>query len=211
MTPLLDGLNHAFSNRLLALSALIPDGEGMGRMTPSSSPSMVLGDEIERLDRLRRLYRLLSFADEELGEATLLVDLLPDLVALLSQHSKLRDIECLFDTAATPPLLLHPMALTQAVVVMVCAVARHLARGEEQLAVRIQSSGDENWVEVTVESLGPCSAEPNEEESDLAAVRWLIRHAEGSARIERTPRGSIRAAFRVGALRRLRRAGGALR
>ncbi len=196
----LRGLNHAFSNRLSSLGAV---GAGLG--APEDGPVGAQVDaEAERLERLLRLYRLLPFASgvPEPAQVTCAAD---DALALFQYHLAFRDVPCEVDgDPTTPPVLLNPATLMQAVLLLLCAAARHL--GEETMpeGIRLRYEGNADAVELVAETNAVASL-GGDEPPELRALRWIARDAAVEAAVAVTPRGTVRATLRLGTLAFLRR------
>jgi hypothetical protein len=198
MNPVLRGLNHEFSNLLTALGGVSLEEEGAGRSR--------LDEEIERLDGLLRLYRLLPFAARAGGEPVLLEDIIPDAVLLLKHHLELRDVSCEVEgVAGLVPVVVHPTALTQAVLLCLCAAARTLPAADASAGIRVRCGGDTEWTHVVAETTVPAEGvEDAAEPSEFLALRWLLRGAEGTATLSRGEEGVARASIRVATLIRTR-------
>jgi signal transduction histidine kinase len=202
----LRGLNHEFSNLLTALGgvSLGSDGED-GDDGADGGPSR-LDQEIERLDGLLRLYRLLPFAARAGGEPVLVADIIPDAVQLLKHHLELRDVPCEVEGVADLlPVVVHPTALTQAVLLCLCAAARSLPAADASAGIRVRCGGDTEWAHVVAETTVPTDgAVSDSEPAEFVALRWLLRGAEGTATLTRGGEGVVRASIRVATLIRTR-------
>ena len=203
MNPVLRGLNHEFSNLLTALGgvSLGPDGEDADDAGRSR-----LDEEIERLDGLLRLYRLLPFAARAGGEPVLLADIIPDAVLLLKHHLELRDVPCDVEGVADLlPVVVHPTALTQAVLLCLCAAARKLPASNASAGIRVRCGGDKEWAHVVAETTAPTDDAVEEgEPAEFVALRWLLRGAEGTSTLSRGDDGVVKASIRVATLIRTR-------
>jgi len=197
----LRGLNHAFSNRLSALGA-VAAGLGMGHESPVTEQVDV---EVTRLEQLLRLYRMLPLAGTLPPEPAQVSDAIDDAAVLYAHHFALRDVPCQVEgDPLTPPVLLNLTVLTQAVVLLICAAARHVPEGQESTGVRLRYSGDNDFVELIAETNAAVPLAPGGP-PDLAALRWMAQPAAGEASVAATPRGTVRATLRVGTLAYLRR------
>jgi nitrogen-specific signal transduction histidine kinase len=186
----LRGLNHEFSNRLsLArltpqLSALLASGEpGMQQVAADV-------DRSEDLLHLLRLYRLMVFASSEQAEPVLVSDIVVDSVDLFKHHTTFRDLDVRVNPDTTiPPVLMSPGALTQAVLLLLCAAARQvsLARGDTGVLV-VNLSADANCVQIAVSADEAGAKAGGDAPPELPALRYLIRDVNGSAEI--TPIGA---------------------
>ncbi|MFI5233763.1 MAG: hypothetical protein ACHQSE_14790 [Gemmatimonadales bacterium] len=203
----LRGLNHEFSNRLsLArltpqLTALLASGEpGMQRVTADA-------DRSEDLLHLLRLYRLMVFGTGEQAEPLLISDNIVDAVDLFRHHTAFRDLDIRVNADATiPPVLMGTGALTQALLLLLCAAARRVAlvRGDTgMLVVDFTATADSVRIAVRADGLaesgGAGATHADEEAPELVALRYLVRDVNGAA--ECTPAG---AALSVGTLVSLR-------
>jgi nitrogen-specific signal transduction histidine kinase len=186
----LRGLNHEFSNRLsLArlspqLSALLASGEpGMQQVAADV-------DRSEDLLHLLRLYRLMVFASSEQAEPVLVSDIVVDSVDLFKHHTTFRDLDVrVIPDTTIPPVLMSPGALTQAVLLLLCAAARQvsLARGDTGVLV-VNLSADANSVHIAVSADEAGAKAGGDGPPEFPALRYLIRDVNGSAEI--TPVGA---------------------
>lgn len=203
----LRGLNHEFSNRLsLArltpqLTALLASGEpGMQRMAADA-------DRSEDLLNLLRLYRLMVFATGEQPEPLLVSDNIVDAVELFRHHTAFRDLDVQVNADATiPPVLMATGALTQALLLLLCAAARGVAHAQgETSALLVEFSATADSVLITVQadgppkSGGPRASSTDGEPPEFVALRYLVRDVNGGAKV--TPGG---ATLSVGTLLSLR-------
>ncbi|MBI1809690.1 MAG: hypothetical protein HYR75_07315 [Gemmatimonadetes bacterium] len=197
----LRGLNHGFSNRLSALGAV---AAGLGSPDEASMGEQVDG-EIGRLEGLLRLYRLLPMAGALPAEPAQVSDAMDDAVGLFRHHYALRDVACTVEgDPMTPPVLVNLTVLTQAVLLLLCAAARHLPADQYADGVVLRYAGDSDWVDLTAET-GVAVPLAEGTTSEVAALRWMVRDAAGDASVMRTARGLVRATLRVGTLANLRR------
>lgn len=168
------GLNHTLGNRLISLftlSSLAADDDVADQLT-------AVAEEAERLDALLQLYRLMESCDGTETEAMTVADALGDAVLLLGQHSGLRDVACaVTGEAATPPVLLSRGALTQALLLLLCAAARQVVSRAATEGIVARYTGDATRVAVTVETREAVGADAGEEPFEFAAVRWLMGDA----------------------------------
>lgn len=177
----LRGLNHEFSNRLslsrLApqLSALIAAGE------PQLEKIAADAERSEDLLRLLRLYRLMVFASGEQAEPLLLSDIVPDAVELFRHHTAFRDLEVRVNADDTiPPVLMGPSALTQAMLLLLCAAARQSSVPLGDIgSLVLDFSADANSVRVTVRGDG-ANVNGGADAPEFPALRHLVRGVEGA-------------------------------
>lgn len=189
----LRGLNHEFSNRLsLArltpqLSALLAAGEpGMQRLAADA-------DRSEDLLHLLRLYRLMIFGSAEQPEPLLVSDNIVDAVDLFRHHTTFRDLDVRVNADATiPPLLMAPGALTQALLLLLCAAAGRvaLARGDTgTLVVDFAATEDAVRIAVRLDGVTEAStagaAHEGGDPPELVALRHLVGGVNGT--VELTP------------------------
>lgn len=187
---LLRGLNHALSNRLSSLVMATDEAKTLGRMQS-------LVTDAERITELLRLYRLLEGSDAERVEAALIQDIVPDALILLSYHPALREVTCVVHgDPDTPPVLVSPSALTQALVLIIYAAARHLPHGFSGIGVALHFSGNADWVEFHAETVMPLAPGQKVEVPELPAIRRLLRGgATGAA--SQGPGGQARLSLRL--------------
>ncbi|MFI5309631.1 MAG: hypothetical protein ACHQQ3_00240 [Gemmatimonadales bacterium] len=199
---ILRGLNHAFSNQLSLirlLSQFVREGEVVDAELAG------IAAEAAHLDVLLGHYRLLPFAAEGAPEPIRVLDVTNDALALFRYREDARDRACTVEgDPDTSPVLLNPAALTQAVTLLLCAAARMAGQGSGADALVLRYGGDAEWVRVAVEVRAPTPPALSGDPPEIAAVRWLIRDAEGSTEVAKTPSGGSSVGIRIGTLRRLR-------
>ena len=196
------GLNHEFSNRLsLArltpqLTALLAAGE------PGMQKAAAEADRSEDLLHLLQLYRLMVFASSEQPEALLVSDNLASAIELFRHHMTFRDLDVRVNADATiPPVLLPSVALTQALLLLLCAAARHVAMAPGDtgtLVVDFSATPDSVRIGVRVDGASGGAAVIGDP-PEFAALRYLVRDVSGVA--EMTASG---AALSIGTLVSLR-------
>ena len=112
------GLNHDLSNRTAALSAVVAILDG-------ADADMVarLRDEVERLDALLRLKRLVPRVPNAPAEPVIPGDLVAEVLALLAMVAEYRDtaVRCT-PMSSAPPLRCRPQALQHALLLLLLAV-----------------------------------------------------------------------------------------
>jgi nitrogen-specific signal transduction histidine kinase len=197
----LRGLNHEFSNRL-SLARLSPQ---LSALLAADEPGMQQVaadvDRSEDLLHLLRLYRLMVFASGEQPEPVLVSDIVVDSVDLFKHHTVFRDLDVRVTADATiPPVLMSPGALTQAILLLLCAAARQvsLGRGDTGTMV-VEFGGDSDTVRITVIAEQAGANTGGEEPLELPALRYLVREVNGA--VEITPG---KAALSIGTLVSLR-------
>jgi hypothetical protein len=156
-------------------------------------------DRSEDLLNLLRLYRLMVFATGEQPEPLLVSDNIVDAVELFRHHTSFRDLDVRVNADATiPPVLMATGALTQALLLLLCAAARRavLAHGETgTLLVEFAATADSVFVTAQADRASSADGEAPE----FVALRHLVRDVNGAAKA--TPTG---ATLSVGTLVSLR-------
>jgi hypothetical protein len=120
----LRGINHALANRVTALAALT--ASAFPDEPPGAELVALLALEVERLDELLRLLRLLPAGREGGGaELVLVSDALADAQALHAHHAGLAEPPCEIegDRAVLLPVVAPVPGLVQALVLLLGAVA----------------------------------------------------------------------------------------
>ena len=147
---LLRGANHALSNRLAALGAIVRVVESSG----SGSDPLIeaLAREVERLEELGRLLQLLPRERDSGAEAIHLPELLREAAALHGMQGPLRDLS--YDIDGSPdtlPVWSERSRLLHVVLLLLSTAARatQLAAGN---SLRVRYTGDRSWVTVTIEA-----------------------------------------------------------
>jgi nitrogen-specific signal transduction histidine kinase len=151
---LLQGLAHAFGNRVFALGALhdalVDDGA-------DAELRDALGDEVGRLQGCLRALRLLA-PDHRPAEAIHFLALLDDVEVLQAFHHELRDVVCERSVdGEIPPVFARRGALAPLLMLLVGA-ARRAAAASGGVAV-LRCSADEETVRLEVSPTG-ASDEP---------------------------------------------------
>ena len=200
----LHGLNHALSNRLNALSSyavLLEAGESVDKEQEHHVIS-----EVDRLEQLLKLYRLVPFAGGTTTEPVLIADIVPDAMALLHSLLDVRDVPVTIDgNPATPPVLESAAAITQALLMMLDGVARLVPEGEHGGGVLLHYTGDADWVYVATETSLAVSASERREIIDLSAIHALVPSARVAASAVTRDAAIVRISLRVPTLGATRR------
>ena len=200
----LHGLNHALSNRLNALASyavLLEAGESVDKEQEHHVIS-----EVDRLEQLLKLYRLVPFAGGTTSEPVLIADIVPDALALLHSLLDVRDIPVTIDgNPETPPVLESATAFTQAVLMMLDGVARLVPEGELGGGILLHYTGDADWVYVATETAMPVSATERRAVIDLSAIHALVPSARVAASAVTRDPAIVRISLRVPTLAATRR------
>lgn len=159
------GLNHAFSNRAAAVSALVTVLEAGDEELHAR-----LRGEASALEEVLRLMRLLPRSPDARAEAVQAADLVPDAVTLMRQVSALRDRSVtVTGLEEAPPLRCRPQGLQQALVFLLVAVGD--ADGEARLDVA--ADGEAVTFGVGVSAGAPADA-PGEPDTASETALWLL-------------------------------------
>ena len=200
----LHGLNHALSNRLNALAAyavLLEAGESVDKEQEHHVIS-----EVDRLEQLLKLYRLVPFAGGTTTEPVLIADIVPDALALLHSLLDVRDIPVTIDgNPETPPVLESAAAFTQAMLLMLDGVARLVPDEAQGGGVLLHYTGDADWVYVATETAMEVSATERREIIDLSALHALVPAARVAASAVTREPAIVRISLRVPTLAATRR------
>jgi hypothetical protein len=141
---LVRGLAHALSNRVAALMALMDLGPG----DLSADESQLFPREIDRLQDINRLLKLLPADIHARVEAVLPRDVLSDAIALMSVHPRGKEIDFQLQIANDQPVRVERWALLRLLLIILEAARESaLARGAHRVDVSI--GGDEQLVTVT--------------------------------------------------------------
>jgi hypothetical protein len=168
---------------------------------------IIAGEAVE-LDRLLNLYRLLPFGAYPSPEAIRITDVVADAVAFAANLADSgQGSHVVEDDPDTPPVLMDPTALTQAVVLLLVAAARHQSVGPDARALELRVAGTPDWVTVSAEATHPITPHGVDVPAELVAAQWLIRDAEGSVSLVRGGLGGVRAEMRLATLARMRARG----
>lgn len=200
----LHGLNHALSNRLNALASYAVLLEAGGSVEKEQEHHVI--SEVDRLEQLLKLYRLVPFAGGTTTEPVLIADLIPDALALLQSLLDVRDIPVTIDgNPITPPVLASAAALTQALLMMLDGVARLVPEGVDGGGVLLHYTGDADWVYVATETTVPVSATERRAIIDLSALHALVPTARAAASAVTREPAIVRISMRVPTLAATRR------
>ncbi len=170
---LLRGINHSFSNRVAAVSAL------SGVFEPDEAPGQqmtgALANEARRLEALLRTVRLLTGTPGAGAEPVRLSDLLPEVAMLHAQHADFREEGTAIEAPAADvlPVVVSAAALTHALLALLSAAKR--AGGG---AATLRYDGDERTATVRAVPASGGRGEPADVRRALNAARWLLRDTE---------------------------------
>jgi signal transduction histidine kinase len=160
---LLQGLAHAFGNRVFALGAV----RDALRDEPGADAELLgaLGDEVARLDGCLRALRLLT-PDHRPPEPVHFLALLDDIGILQAFHHELRDVPCERSVdGEIPPVLARRATLARLLMLLVGAARR--AAASSGTAAVLRCSSDETSVRLEV---SPTGAPMPDAESDVEAM-----------------------------------------
>ena len=212
---LLRGANHALSNRLAALGAVVRVLEH--RPTAAEPLIEALGREVERLEELGRLLQLLPHERDRGAEAIHLPELLREAAALHGMQGPLRDMS--YDIDGSPdtlPVWSERSRLLHVVLLLLSTAARATQLvADNSLTVRY--TGDESWVTVIVESGTASSSDPQSSippraeellgSIDLDAIAEMLGDGGKIAAVGESAEGAGRWELRLPTLLEARRRG----
>ncbi|CAN5677517.1 hypothetical protein BH23GEM3_BH23GEM3_05200 [soil metagenome] len=161
---LLWGINHALSNRLAAVAAVV-------RILQFSDTGLdplfsVLGQEITNLEKTIALLRLLPRNPDEQPEPVHLTDTLTSVLALHRLQSDGRDLEYEVDAAPDVlPVWIEPSTLAHALLLLLSSAAR-IAERAGNTSISVTCRGDEDWATLAIESPPPQPGAGEAEESE---------------------------------------------
>lgn len=200
----LHGLNHALSNRLNSLASyavLLESGEDLDEEQQHTVVS-----EVERLEHLLKLYRLVPFAGGSATEPVLVADVVPDALALLHHLLDVRDVPVsVHGSTDTSPLLGSSLALTQALLLMLSSVAQLVPEGPSGGGIVLHYTGDADWIYVATETAVPVDATERREIVDLSALHALLPTARIAASAITPEAAIVRISVRIPTLPATRR------
>jgi hypothetical protein len=183
----LKGLNHQLSNRVASIEALTMMLEPGGSAS-DETVHRALADEVERLGRVMRLYRLLPPEPTAAPEPVRPQDIIPQVLELHAHHADLKRIA--YEVAEDPsvePVCVRPSALLRSLLVLFESVAGHATRAGSSGPVFLRCAGEGEWVTIVMEGPSP-TAEPlgTGEGTLVAAVRGTLDHAAVRLAAERS-------------------------
>jgi hypothetical protein len=181
------GLTHALGNRLHSLEMT------MGALAPGEAVSPIaaaaLDVESAGCAELVRLYRLLPFAGAGALEASRVGDVVPDAAALFRHHIDGRQAACTVHVSGEPPaVLVAPLALTQAVLVLLCSSVAEAPEGSAT-EVTIGVSGDADVVWIDIHATGP--GDGVADDNAMATAAWLLKASQPGVTRVATGSGAI--------------------
>jgi hypothetical protein len=200
----LHGLNHALSNRLNSLASyavLLESGEEVDQEQQHTVIS-----EVERLEHLLKLYRLVPFAGGSATEPVRVNDAVPDALAMLQHLLDVRDVPvAVHGNADTPPLLGSSLALTQALLLMLSSVAQLVPEGSGSAGILLHYTGDADWIYLATETAVPVDSTERREIIDLSALHALVPTARIAASTITPEAAIVRISMRIPTLAATRR------
>jgi signal transduction histidine kinase len=183
----LKGLNHQLTNRVASIDGVVgvlEPGEPLDEQMLAA-----LRGELQRLDTLLRLYRLLPAEPSVAPEPVRLQDVLSQVVELHTYHSDLRSVPCeLIEDPDAEPVCVRPSALLRSLLVLLESAAGHARRSGSEAPIVLRLMGRGAHVAIAVEGPSPTTDALFSGGGSLVdAVRSSVAHVDGS--IEAT-RGS---------------------
>jgi hypothetical protein len=143
------GLCHDLSDRLSSLMGLLQLAELDGAIEPSVGAPF--RSELERVEELVRLFRLLPGGRTERAEPVRLVEALPVVSALLRRHRGLESMRLVVETGADPVIRARWGTLVRLLLLLAATAARGArAAGSTEVLVRIGSTESSAVVELMV-------------------------------------------------------------
>ena len=137
---LLRGLIHALNNRITALGAF---AELAVAGDEEFTPGKILPDEMQRMQQVNRMFRLL-LADDQAPEALELAPVIDDAMALHAHHPRLRSLGCELRRGRNVlPVRAPRWALVRLVLLLIeGAKVAHEARGEDVALLHLDGTED---------------------------------------------------------------------
>jgi hypothetical protein len=175
----LKGLNHQLTNRVTGIDAIV------GLLDPGEKPDermlALVKDEVEKLQTLLHLYRLVPAEPSDRPEAVRLQDIVPRVAQLHSHHADLRGVSCSHrGEPNTPPVLVRMSALLRCLLVLLESGAGSAYRSGSTVPISITYDGTPDEVRIAIEAVTPRGQIPFDGPgSVLHAVRDTLQHASG--------------------------------
>jgi nitrogen-specific signal transduction histidine kinase len=177
---LIGGIAHALSNRIATLAAL---GELMRMDDDADQGAPMLRQETDRLEVLVHALRLLGNETATSAEALELRSVLEETLALHRYHRDLRDVEMDVDTTArVMPVRIERRRAVHALLMLLASGAA--AATGRQNVVRVQISGDDSAVRLTLTVPGDSPEPVSFSDGLLGAARDLIHPSGGTIESE---------------------------
>ncbi len=176
---LLRGITHALSNRLATLSAAayMLEFEDVTRAEAAGS----LRTEVDRLDALLQMLRLLPSRDDSALEPLAPGDVVEQAVALHGHHCDLRDVPVRVTVdEAVLPVWVEPHALLQALLLALCAAKRAAFTAGSGVELSVRGDGDVVRFGVHPDGTAP-SGDDATSARDVFAAQECLRTAFGTA------------------------------
>jgi hypothetical protein len=175
----LKGLNHQLTNRVTGIDAIVV------LLDPSEKPDermlQLVKDEVEKLQSLLMLYRLMPAEPTDRPEAVRLQDIVPRVAQLHSHHADLRGVSCSHrGDPDTPPVLVRMSALMRCLLVLLESGAGTAYRSGSTVPITMTYDGTREEVRIVLEAVSPRGQLPFDGPgSVLHAVRDTLQHADG--------------------------------
>lgn len=177
---LIGGIAHALSNRIATLAAL---GELMRMDDDAAEGATMLRQETGRLEALVHALRLLGNETGTSAEALELRSVLEETLALHRYHRDLRDVEMDVDTTArVMPVRIERRRAVHALLMLLASSAA--AATDRQNVVRVEISGDDSTVRLTLTVQGDGTGPGPRSDGLLEAARDLIHPSGGTIESE---------------------------
>jgi hypothetical protein len=175
----LKGLNHQLTNRVTGIDAIV------GLLDPTEKPDermlALVKDEVEKLQALLLLYRLMPAEPTDRPEAVRLQDIVPRVAQLHSHHADLSSVSCSHrGDPDTPPVLVRMSALMRCLLVLLESGAGNAYRSGSTVPISLTYEGTREEVCITLQAVSPRGQLPFDGPgSVLHAVRDTLHHADG--------------------------------
>lgn len=153
---LLRGLVHALNNRLTALAAF---GELAALGDAEFAPDRVLPGELDRLQELGALFRLLV-SDDGPPEAMALRVVVDDALALHAHHAGTRVARCIVEYQGAPATLRVPRWALLRLLLAALDAGRRSAEGARRDVVVLRVTSDDEWVTLRLDGPVPLGTSP---------------------------------------------------
>lgn len=149
---LMRGLNHALSNRVATVSAvvsvIVPDAEGA-----DAEMFKALLAEVRRLEKMLRLLRLVPSTPHPATDAVRAAEILAHVVEAHEHHPDLREVPCTLECGTgLPAVPIRESALAHAALALITA-AKQVVCDHGGGEVRVRCGGDARGLALRVEAL----------------------------------------------------------
>lgn len=190
MDRVIAGICHDLNDRLSSLSGLLELAELDGAIAPDLG--VPLRSELDRIEDLIRLLRLLPSETPSEPEPVRLAEVIPAAVALLRRHRGLEDCSVVVDIAADPLVLGDWGELTRLTLLFLALIARSAhAAGSDRIGLRLESSGAMALVIATT------TAGVMDLDTALVPIRAAMRRFGGTVEITSGVGREVRSALRL--------------